>query len=67
LPEQTLQSWAVAISSGNAEDILRQLRLGKPAVFARVQDGCVLIDMRTVLPADEDALLARLCEASAEA
>jgi L-seryl-tRNA(Ser) seleniumtransferase len=67
LPEQTLSSWAVAISSPNPAHVLKHLRLGTPAVFARVQEGFVLIDLRTVLPEDEKALLDRLCEASVEA
>lgn len=67
LPELRLSSWAVAISSARADPIVRQLRLGSPAVFARVQEGSVLIDLRTVLPDDDAALLARLCEASVEA
>jgi L-seryl-tRNA(Ser) seleniumtransferase len=60
LPEQTLPSWAVAISSDRVDHIARQLRLGSPSVFARVQEGSILVDMRTVLPDDEQALLARL-------
>jgi L-seryl-tRNA(Ser) seleniumtransferase len=67
LPAQTLSSWAVAISTLNPDHVLRELRLGSPAVFARVQAGCVLIDLRTVLPEDEQALLTRLCETSVEA
>src|SRR5690606_22605452 len=50
LPEQTLPSWAVAISADSANDLLRRLRLGSPAVMARVQSGQVLVDLRTVLP-----------------
>lgn len=64
LPDQTLPSWAVAISSSNPDHVSKQLRLGSPAVFARVQDGRVLIDLRTVLPEDENVLLSRLCEVS---
>jgi L-seryl-tRNA(Ser) seleniumtransferase len=56
LPEMTVPSWAVAISAPNADRCARQLRLGNPSVFSRVQDGKVLIDLRTVLPHDEDAL-----------
>jgi L-seryl-tRNA(Ser) seleniumtransferase len=56
LPELTVPSWAIAISSRNADHVSRQLRLGNPAVFARVQEGKVLIDLRTVQPRDEAAL-----------
>jgi L-seryl-tRNA(Ser) seleniumtransferase len=62
LPELTVPSWAVAISAPSADRTAKQLRLGEPAVFGRVQDGCVLIDLRTVLPEDDEALVGRLKE-----
>jgi L-seryl-tRNA(Ser) seleniumtransferase len=58
LPEQSLPSWAVAISSGSSDDLAKQLRLGDPSVFSRVQDGCVLLDLRTISP-EEDEILVR--------
>jgi hypothetical protein len=42
--------------------LARKLRIGSPAVFPRVQEGCTLIDMRTVLAEDDDALLGRLVD-----
>jgi L-seryl-tRNA(Ser) seleniumtransferase len=57
LPEITLPSWAIAIFSAAPDDVARQLRLGSPAVLARVNEGRTLIDLRTVLPKDDDALL----------
>lgn len=57
LPDLSVPSWAIAITAGNADHVGRQLRLGQPAVFSRVQNGRVLIDLRTVQPADEAALL----------
>ncbi len=64
LPEQTLASWAVAISSSGADHVLRQLRLGSPAILARVQQGRVLVDLRTVLPEDEESLAERIVACS---
>lgn len=66
LPEITVPSWAIAIASANPDHVARQLRTGNPAVFARVQDGNTLIDLRTVLPHDEEALLHRLLACSLE-
>jgi L-seryl-tRNA(Ser) seleniumtransferase len=60
LPEITVPSWAVAIASSNPDDVARQLRLGNPAVLARVKDASTLIDLRTVLPRDEEALVHRM-------
>jgi L-seryl-tRNA(Ser) seleniumtransferase len=62
LPEQPLPSWAVAISSGSADELAKRLRLGDPSVFGRVQDDCVLVDVRTVSPQDDELLLGRILE-----
>jgi L-seryl-tRNA(Ser) seleniumtransferase len=64
LPDKTLQSWAIAITSESADHVSRQLRLGSPAVFSRVQEGCTLIDLRTVRPEDEERLVRRILECS---
>jgi L-seryl-tRNA(Ser) seleniumtransferase len=60
LPELPLPSWAIAISAASADDLSRRLRLGEPAILTRIQDGRVLIDLRTVLAADEEAMIGRL-------
>jgi L-seryl-tRNA(Ser) seleniumtransferase len=60
LPELTLPSWAISIKTDSAAQFAERLRLGTPAVLARVQDGKTLIDVRTILPQDEDMLVACL-------
>jgi L-seryl-tRNA(Ser) seleniumtransferase len=60
LPEQTVASWAIAILSENPDQVSRRLRLGEPAVFGRVQEDCVLIDLRTVDPNDDKVLFDRI-------
>jgi L-seryl-tRNA(Ser) seleniumtransferase len=62
LPELSIPSWAIAIACESADDAARQLRMGKPAVFCRVQDGRVLIDLRTVFPEDDKSLMSRILE-----
>jgi L-seryl-tRNA(Ser) seleniumtransferase len=62
LPELSIPSWAIAISCESADDAARQLRMGEPAVFCRVQDGRVLIDLRTVFPEDDQSILRRILE-----
>jgi L-seryl-tRNA(Ser) seleniumtransferase len=62
LPELSIPSWAIAISCKSADHAAKQLRMGKPAVFCRVQDGRILIDLRTVDPADDKSLLGRILE-----
>jgi L-seryl-tRNA(Ser) seleniumtransferase len=62
LAGQTLPSWAIAISDPNPEQVAERLRIGTPAVVTRVQDGCNLVDLRTVLVEDEADLTRRLLE-----
>jgi L-seryl-tRNA(Ser) seleniumtransferase len=50
---------------GGATALERRLRDGDPAVIARVVDGAVALDLRTVLPDEEEALLRRIVDACA--
>ncbi|HEU5431737.1 MAG TPA: L-seryl-tRNA(Sec) selenium transferase, partial [Thermomicrobiales bacterium] len=66
LPGETLPSWAVALPHAgvhSTDDLARRLRLGAPGVFGRVEHDRVLLDLRTVLPEDEDRLVAATREA----
>ena len=60
LPEETQPSRAVAIAPkhGRANEIAARLRRTDPPVIARVIDDRVALDLRSVLPEDDD-LLAR--------
>jgi L-seryl-tRNA(Ser) seleniumtransferase len=62
LPELSIPSWALAISCESADQTSRQLRMGNPAVFCRVQDGRVLVDLRTVHPNDDQSLMSRILD-----
>ena len=57
LPRQVLPSWAVAISAQDPDEVARRLRLGTPGVFGRIEDQHVLINLRCVLPEQDDELL----------
>ena len=46
----------------SAEQIVRQLRLARTPVIARIEDNAVLIDLRTVFDDEERELLAVLSE-----
>jgi L-seryl-tRNA(Ser) seleniumtransferase len=55
---------SIALSIGrDPQAVEARLRLGEPAVIGRVADGCLLIDLRTVLD-DEDATLAAALRAA---
>jgi L-seryl-tRNA(Ser) seleniumtransferase len=51
---------AVIHPSLGPERLAGALRAGRPAVLARVADGRLLLDLRTVLPGEEAALLEAL-------
>ncbi|HWQ15770.1 MAG TPA: L-seryl-tRNA(Sec) selenium transferase [Roseiflexaceae bacterium] len=63
LPGQTLPSFAVALEAPRPNELARALRLGEPAVVARIADGRLLLDMRTVLEEQEEALAAAVLTA----
>jgi L-seryl-tRNA(Ser) seleniumtransferase len=46
--------------SRGAQRLVEALRGGEPAVVARVADGALVVDLRTVSPAEEEALAAAL-------
>ena len=61
LPGETLPSWVLALpcfeASGGAEGVMERLRQGDPPVVARIEEDRVLLDPRTVLPEEDEALL----------
>ena len=56
LPGQTLASWGVAIDGRAPNRTLARLRTGRPPVIGRIVDDAVVLDLRTVEPADDDRL-----------
>jgi L-seryl-tRNA(Ser) seleniumtransferase len=62
LPDCELPSAVVAVSAATLgeEALARRLRIGDPAVLARLQGGSLLLDVRTIFPEQEDALVAAL-------
>jgi L-seryl-tRNA(Ser) seleniumtransferase len=56
LPEVGVPTWVIAVRSRVLDDSLieRILRQGEIAVVARVEKGAVYLDLRTVLPAEEE-------------
>ena len=54
-PTATIPSRAIVLSR-NAKDIEERLRLGQPAVIGRISEGNLLLDLRSVLPREDDLL-----------
>ena len=55
-PEQPLPSWLIAIYCADIVDAERRCRLSDPPVVARIEDGRLLFDLRTVFTNEEDEL-----------
>jgi L-seryl-tRNA(Ser) seleniumtransferase len=65
LPDQAMPSWVIELEldSMPEEDFVRRLRLGTPAVVARLRGGKVLLDVRTVFEYQEPLILEALLKA----
>lgn len=59
-PEQPLATCLIRIRTDDATALERKLRLGEPAVIARIEEDTVVLDLRTVLPSEERELLQAL-------
>jgi L-seryl-tRNA(Ser) seleniumtransferase len=57
LPGETLPTCLLALSAPNPDRLMKRLRQQGPPVIARLQDDRVVLDPRTVLPEQEEALL----------
>ena len=58
LPGVTLPTFALALPPGDPDGTAARLRAADPPVVARIDGGRVLLDPRTVLPGEDDAVLA---------
>jgi L-seryl-tRNA(Ser) seleniumtransferase len=56
LPEETQPSFAVAIGGAPATRVAQALRSADPPVVARIVDERVALDLRSVLPEDDEVL-----------
>jgi L-seryl-tRNA(Ser) seleniumtransferase len=59
-PEQSLETWLVAIAAPDVMALDRRLRSSDPPVIARIERDLLLIDLRTVFPEEEAELTAAL-------
>lgn len=60
LPGETLPSWGLAIATSSPDRLARKLRTGSPAIMPHIEDDRIILDARTVLPGQEDGLIAGL-------
>ena len=67
LPDVAVPTTVIALSiAGSITELATRLRTGTPAVVGRVQDGKILLDLRTVFERQEDDLLAAIRAAAHE-
>ena len=62
VPSQEIPTWCVAIQPAHqrVDELAAGLRMGSPAVFGRIQQDQLLLDLRTVLPSQDAELVAAL-------
>ena len=60
LPGETLPSFALALTTEQPDELVRTLRNDTPAIIGRIHQGQVLLDLRTVQPHEEAALVAAI-------
>lgn len=56
LPGHAIPSAELVVQADEPDHVAARLRLGRPAVFCRVEEGAVVFDLRTVAPQDDDRL-----------
>jgi len=59
-PQQSIATWLIAVNCADVLEAERSLRAADPPVIARIEDGRLVFDLRTVFPAEEETLLAAL-------
>jgi L-seryl-tRNA(Ser) seleniumtransferase len=59
-PEQAIPTWLIAISCPDVAAAEARLRAGDPPIIARIEDGRLILDLRTVLPEEEAEVVAAL-------
>jgi L-seryl-tRNA(Ser) seleniumtransferase len=64
LPEEALPTYVVALAVPDVDALAARLREGAPPVLARVADGCLKLDPRTVLEDEDEGLVRAVLDAA---
>ena len=64
LPGETLPTHLVALTGESPDAMAARLRAGEPPVIARIEDGRLVLDPRTILPEQEATLWQRVAQAN---
>jgi L-seryl-tRNA(Ser) seleniumtransferase len=57
LPEVTLPTFVLALPGGDPDALLARLRAADPPIVARIEEDRVVLDPRTVMPWEDDAVV----------
>ncbi len=63
LPDVTLPTSVLALPAGEPDRLLARLREGEPPIVARIEDDRVVLDPRTVMPWEDEAVVRGVREA----
>jgi L-seryl-tRNA(Ser) seleniumtransferase len=63
LPTYEIPSFAVRVGGTDPEDLAEELRSSDPPVIGRVREGKLWLDVRTLLPGDEETVVGALRDA----
>jgi len=61
-PDQSLDTWLISPNVADVVDAERRLRGGDPPVIGRIEDERLVLDLRTVLPVEEEELARQLLQ-----
>jgi L-seryl-tRNA(Ser) seleniumtransferase len=67
LPGEGLPTWVAAVAVPDVDALAARLRDADPPVVSRVSDGRLKLDPRTVLPGEEEGMLAAVLAAAKDA
>ncbi len=69
VPTQQFPTWCVALTpaTGTLDQLAKSLRTGNPSVFGRVQNDRLLLDLRSVLPHQDEQLVRAVSSCATEA
>jgi L-seryl-tRNA(Ser) seleniumtransferase len=59
-PEQSIPTWLISIRTAHVNQVERALREHHPPVIARIEEDCLILDLRTVAEEEEPDLLRAL-------
>ena len=57
MPQATVPSLAIAFPTPYADALAERLRRGQPPIVTRISEGAVLLDLRTIAPAQDAAVI----------